>query len=160
MEPSNSGGVTGVRERLGDLVLAPDFDSTVLAGAVSRFDANLSAIRTLKKASAYRRAGHAGQPMQRHDLYVWTVGYRGSGDPMISGPFISEDDAADGTSHLSNVRFIRLATRNRAVALPQIREQLKHGHPKPHADAHMDLATKRSIMDKILHRNKPEDELA
>ena len=102
--------------------------------------------------------------MNRQDVrsYIWTIGYRDSGEPMISGPFVDEDDAADGTSHLSNVRYIRLATRNRTVALPQIREQLRHSKnkPKPHTDAPMDNATKRSIMDRVLHRNKSEkDEL-
>jgi len=100
--------------------------------------------------------------MQRHDLYIWTVGYRDNGDPMISGPFVSEDDATDGTSHLSNVRFIRLATRDRTKALPQIREQLAHGKnkPKPHTDSPMDNTTRRSIMDRVLNRNKsPKDDL-
>ena len=78
---------------------------------------------------------------------------------MISGPFISEDDAADGTQHLSNVKFIRLATRDRTKALPQIRDQLRHGgkmKPEPHTDSAMDTATRRSLVDKVLRRNKPE----
>ena len=78
---------------------------------------------------------------------------------MISGPFVDEDDAADGTNHLSNVKFIRLATRDRTKALPQIRDQLRHGgkmKPEPHTDSPMDTTTKRSIMDRVMHRNKPE----
>ena len=79
---------------------------------------------------------------------------------MISGPFVDEDDAADGTNHLSNVKFIRLATRDRTKALPQLRERLRSSGGKmraePHADAPMDTTTKRSIMDRVMHRNKPE----
>ena len=100
--------------------------------------------------------------MQRHDLYIWTIGYRDNGDPMISGPFVSEDDAADGTAHLSGVQFIRLVTRNRVQALPQIRERLKHGHkpPPPHGDTPMDTTEKRGILARIMHRQpKDEDEL-
>ena len=92
--------------------------------------------------------------------YIWTIGYRDSGEPMISGPFVDEDDAADGTSHLSNVRFIRLATRDRTKAMPQIRERLRHlPPPVPHTDAPMDANTKRSIMDRVMRRNKQEDDL-
>ena len=87
--------------------------------------------------------------------YIWTVGYRANGEPMISGPFVDEDDAADGTEHLSNVKFIRLATRDRTKAMPQIREQLRHG-TKSHTAAPMDTATKRSIMDRVLHRSKDD----
>lgn len=92
--------------------------------------------------------------------YIWTVGYRDNGDPMISGPFIDEDDAIDGTNHLSNVRFVRLATRDRTKALPQIRDQVRHMKPPPkQTDTPMDNATKRSIMDRVLNRNKPKDDL-
>jgi hypothetical protein len=92
--------------------------------------------------------------------YIWTIGYRDSGEPMISGPFVDEDDAVDGTAHLSNVRFIRLATRDRTKAMPQIREQLRHSKkPQPHTDSPMDTTTRRSIMDRMLHKNKQEDDL-
>lgn len=93
--------------------------------------------------------------IRRGKSYIWTIGYRDSGEPMISGPFTDVDDAEDGTKHLSNVQFIRLATRDRTKALPQIRDRLKHA-PPPHTDAPMDAATKRSIMDKMLHRRKEE----
>lgn len=96
---------------------------------------------------------------QETKFYIWTVGFRDNGDPMISGPFVDEDDAADGTNHLSQVRFIRLATRDRTKALPQIREQLRHGKPPPkHADAPMDTTTKRSIMDRVMHKNKDKQD--
>jgi len=90
--------------------------------------------------------------------YIWTTGFRDNGEPMISGPFVDEDDAADGTEHLSNVRFIRLATRDRTKAMPQIREQLRHAkREQPHTDTPMDTTTKRSIMSRVLHRNKEDD---
>lgn len=82
--------------------------------------------------------------------YIWTIGYRDNGDPMISGPFINEDDAADGTGHLSNVKFVKLATRDRAKALPQLRDRVRHGArrvPTPPRDD----ATKSSIIQKVLH---------
>ena len=91
--------------------------------------------------------------------YIWTIGYRDNGEAMISGPFVDEDDAVDGTSHLSSVQFVRLATRDRSKALPQLRERVRHGPKKgaPHTDVAMDNATKRSIMDKVFHRNKGDE---
>ena len=88
--------------------------------------------------------------------YIWTIGYRDNGAPMISGPFVSQEDAADGTDHLTHVKFIRLATRDRNKALPQIRDRIRHGvrrSPAPPADD----ATKRSIMQKVLHRSEKDD---
>jgi len=59
---------------------------------------------------------------QQHDgLWVWTIGRRDNGQSIIGGPFADDNDAAEATSNQSGVRFVRLGTRDRNAALPQLR---------------------------------------
>ena len=95
--------------------------------------------------------------MNPQGSYIWTIGYRDNGAPMISGPFVSQEDAADGTDHLTHVKFIRLATRDRNKALPQIRDRIRARRSlAPPADD----ATKSSIMQKVLPFRKGRNDSA
>lgn len=73
---------------------------------------------------------------------------------------MNQSDAEEGSGHLNSVRYIRLATRNRAVAIPQLRAQLRDAPRKPHTDAPGPPEEKRrGILKRILRRKaKTEDD--
>lgn len=98
--------------------------------------------------------------MSHQVSYIWTIGYMDSGKPMMGGPYVDEQEAREGTDHLSRVQFIRLGTRDRNVAFPQLKNRIKHARRSEPVAADR----RRSVISRILRRSNehegdiPEDD--
>lgn len=99
--------------------------------------------------------------MHEQRSHIWAIGLDDRGAPTICGPYGNEQDADQATAHLHSVRFYPMTSSNRAVVIPQLRRIARskafRAHSEPHTDAPMDNATKRSIMDRVIGRNKRPD---
>lgn len=98
--------------------------------------------------------------MSHQDSYIWTIGYRDNGSPIIGGPFTDMEDAQDGTAHLSRVQYVRLGTRDRNAAIPQLRDRIQAHSSNGRAREPVGAGpgVKSRIINRILHRKKEAED--